>query len=520
MFIRSKSVFLSCVAFLILLFSSLTSSNTLDLLLQQAESYKAKGRYLEALSFYNDIYMNKWSQEFSVPLYMGLAGLYYGYLGNADKALKLYRTILQKLPDDPRLAPVYHNSAKIYFKKGEREQALKYYGDVLAKFPDYFEKNNLNAELEALEKGGSLRDDVILSVERPFPNYIRVLVQETAEPLTISSQGGLGLYCPSSSFFRKIPARKAVRLGLRNGNIYLEGSKSFNGPVRIKAVEQAPIKINGRSYRGFLRVYGRDGRLLVVNHVGLEEYLYGVLPLEISPSWPEPALKAQAVAARTYALYHMAKRENEIYDVFSTTSSQVFGGKDAERRATVKAVDMTRGLVLGYDKKIALTLYHANSGGETEKAENVWGSPLPYLSSIRDEFSMNKPGFDWEKNIALDELQQRMQQFGLPAGALQAIEPLERAVSGRIKKLKISQADQSFYLSGNSFRLIVGPGKVKSANFEVRRKKNKFVFKGKGYGHGVGMSQWGAYGMAKAGYDYKKILQFYYQGTHVHSLIN
>ena len=138
---------------------------------------------------------------------------------------------------------------------------------------------------------------------------------------------------------------------------------------------------------------------------------------------------------------------------------------------------------------------------------------MPYLINIDDVYSSDKPGFSWEKILSVNEIQEKLKKFGLPVTSIKDIIPLDRAVSGRIKKLQISQPKDSFYLTGNSFRLIVGPSKVKSSNFKIKRKKKKFIFEGYGYGHGVGMSQWGAYSMAKNGFDFKKILQYYYPGT-------
>ncbi len=235
----------------------------------------------------------------------------------------------------------------------------------------------------------------------------------------------------------------------------------------------------------------------------------------MAPSWPPEALKAQAVAARTYALYHMLLRRSDAYDVLSTTSSQVYGGSEKDYPSVRSAVDATRGLVLAEGGRLALTLFHANSGGMTESCENIWGGRLAYLSSVEDPFSKNRPGDAWEKTLTAEEITAACVQFGIAAGAVQEIAPVERSASGRIQKLKVVTDSQTFFLSGNSFRLIVGPGKIKGANFEVQKQKGRFVFNGHGYGHGAGMSQWGANAMAKKGSDYRAILGLYYPGAQI-----
>jgi stage II sporulation protein D len=519
--LQKKVLILLSVCFTLfgLLFSSAAGSYYNNVLLQKAGDFYKKGRFLEALSFYKDIYMNDWADGFAGSLYKGLGDIYFEYLGDLDNALKFYTEILEKIPDDKAVPSVCHSIAKIYYKKGEPEKSSKFYKDILSRFPAYYIDNNLENELKALEKGVRFDDDLLMAIDRHFPVNIRVMTGESQEPVNVFSKGVIGIYSSDSSCFNIIKAGKTVSVSCQKGAICIDNKTFFKDAVRIKSESKECVEINGVSYRGFFWIYIMNNRLVIINHVNLEEYLYGVLPREISPSWPEPALKAQAVAARTYALYHMVKREKELYDVFSTTASQVYGGRDSEYSSTRKAVDLTKGLILSYKKKIVLALYHSNSGGETEKAEDVWGSRLPYLGDLKDKFSEDMPGFKWEKTLSREEIEKSMKEFGIQLNSIEDIIPLERAASGRIKKLKILQAKESFYLSGNSFRLIVGPGKVKSSNFEAFKQDDKFIFKGKGYGHGVGMSQWGAYGMAKAGHDYKEILNFYYNGTEVNGLL-
>ncbi len=481
-------------------------------LLDRAESYQKKGRYLEALSFYEDIYANKWSRQVTMQLYKGLADIYYGYLGDSEKALFWYGKIIEAFPDSTIIPSMYHMLARINYRKGARQESVKYFKDILSLYPVYYEKHAVAKELKTLEQGGALLDDVTLSVDRPLPLYVRVLIEQSTEAVQIVSEDGLLLYAPEAAFFQKKSGKQEISLSVCNARIQYNGH-DLQKAVRITSPQEKPLSINGRKYRGFVWVRVADNQLMVINHVGLEEYLYGVVPREISPSWPEHALKTQAIAARTYALYHMIKREKELYDVFSTTSSQVYGGKDVEHRATKEAIDATKGLIVSYGGRIALTLYHANSGGITERVAEVWGSDIPYLASVPDEFSVGKPGSSWKKKLSVEDIQQRLQEYGLPVTRVMMIEPVERAESGRIKKLEIQQPEGSFYLSGNSFRLIVGPGKVKSANFVVQKEQDTYLFQGKGYGHGVGMSQWGAREMAKKGYEFRSILGFYYKGT-------
>ena len=427
---------------------------------QRADSYKANGRYLEALTFYRDIAMNpSWAAGAEAGLYKNMADIYGNYIGDAAAFNTLYKKYKACAPQ--------------------------------------------GAELQI--------DNRRLSVEQAMPQKIRVLVADSTAPVRIASEGAVKII--DSSRGAALAAGSTVLFAPDNSSLIINGATRTAAPVRIEPDGSRMLSVDGKPYPGLLVVKALHGHLLVVNHVPLEEYLCGVLPREMAPSWPLEALKAQAVAARTYALYHMLLRRSDDYDVLATTSAQVYGGSEKDYPVVRSAVDATRGLVLAEGGRLALTLFHANSGGRTESLEDIWGGRLSCLMSVEDPFSNNYSGDTWEKTLPAQEIAAAFGQFGIAAGAIKDITPVERSASGRIKKLKITAQGETFFLSGNSFRLIVGPGKVKGTNFTVQKDKADFVFKGTGYGHGAGMSQWGAYGMAKKGYDYKAILAHYYAGA-------
>jgi stage II sporulation protein D len=352
-----------------------------------------------------------------------------------------------------------------------------------------------------------------------FSPRIRVLILQSEDPVIFSSKSCLRLYPDNGTLEITVSPETDTVFSVKD-NLLTVDKLPAGQWVRLKADIEQNVKVNGLSYRGDVWVRAVKGQIFVINSLDLEEYLYGVIPREISPSWPEQALKTQAVAARTYALYHIIKRKHEIYDVFSTTSSQVYGGKVSEHPSAIRAVDQTKGEVLTCKEKLVLALYHANSGGKTEQMENVWPGGFTYLKSVKDDFSIKKPGYSWDKNLETTEIEKCLKKFGLDISSIIKITPVERAASGRIKKLEIKQEGGSFFLSGNSFRLMVGPARIKGANFEVKKEKEMFCFSGKGYGHGVGMSQWGVNSMAKKGYDYSQILKFYYPEAVISKLKN
>ena len=434
-----------------------------EALLKRADAYKAGGRYLEALTFYRDIAMNaSWKESAGAPLYKSMADIYRDYLGDMAQAQAWFLEYHAHAPDAP-VEPAFDRS--------------------------------------------------LLAVEQSMPEYIRVLVADSAAPLRISSAGALKITADNNG--TTITTVSDIAFAADNNSIIVNNGAPMHGPVRVAPADGQSVAIDGKTHRGLLMITAEKQRLLAVNHAPLEEYLCGVLPREMAPSWPMEALKAQAVAARTYALYHMLLRRSDSYDVLSTTSSQVYGGSEQDYPAIRSAVDATRGLVLAEGGRLALTLFHANSGGRTESFEDIWGGRLSCLSSVEDTFSKNYSGDTWEKTLSVEEIASACAQFGIVADKVKEIVPIERSASGRIKKLKVVADSQTFFLSGNSFRLIVGPGKVKGTNFTVRKEKAEFVFKGTGYGHGAGMSQWGAYGMSKKGHDFTAILGHYYPGAQI-----
>jgi stage II sporulation protein D len=224
------------------------------------------------------------------------------------------------------------------------------------------------------------------------------------------------------------------------------------------------------------------------------------------------------VAARSYALYIKQKSTDKPYDLMATTASQVYGGFDAEDAASTLAVDATRGEVMTYDGRLTIAYFHANSGGFTESAKNVWVADLPYLRGVRDRYSDNIPDSDWGIFLSYLTIQSRLNQYGLNVGPISGIRPIDISVSGRPLKVVVESARGHTTLKSNDFRLKVGARTLRSTLFHLRDTRGGVRFFGKGFGHGVGMSQWGAYRMAEAGHDYRDILQHYYKGIQITSL--
>ena len=264
------------------------------------------------------------------------------------------------------------------------------------------------------------------------------------------------------------------------------------------------VGVNGANYRGYLRVVWRDGELLLINKLDVEDYLRGVLPGEVPASFPYEVLKAQAILARTYTLSRLGS--DPYYDLCDTSRCQVYLGADAETERHDRAVSETAGRVLAYEGKPISAVYHADSGGKTAAAVEVWGSRIPYLQSRDDPWSLDQ---HWRVTTSPAEVQQALAALGHSVGGVSGMQIVDRGSSGRIISLEIQTSSGALRLRvpevGRFLRSLGLPSTLASLS--------GWTFSGRGSGHGVGMSQWGARGFAKRGWNYREILAYYYPHT-------
>lgn len=312
------------------------------------------------------------------------------------------------------------------------------------------------------------------------------------------------------------PAAYQVRPGFTG--IEVVGVREFDEPVRFIPSNGARVFVGVRPYRGLIEIRRtQSGRLTVVNELGLEEYLYGVLKMEVNPSWPSEALKAQAVAARTLALHSLDRFRAEGYDVRATTDSQVYGGINAEDPRTTAAVDVTRGEVAFFAGRPIFAAYHSDSGGFTENSENVWGGRYAYLKAVPDPLTSATP---WVVRVDTGSFEDRLRRAGHVVSGITALDVTGVTPSGRAGAVRITSSSSVLTLRATELRSILGADAFKSTMFTVRLLAGEpaiVEFAGRGSGHGVGLSQWGARGQALVGKSYTEILRYYYSGITIES---
>lgn len=294
-----------------------------------------------------------------------------------------------------------------------------------------------------------------------------------------------------------------------------KGQLLIGGFSRRKITAAAPgvLKLNGKGYRGTVEVTIGDKGLLVVNELPLEDYLVGLINCEISSQWPIEAVKAQAVIARTYALYQKDARKGAPYHLESSVLDQVYEGCDIEDSRAARAVRETAGEVLAHDGSIIQAFYHSSCGGRTEAAENVWGFPLQYMQGVDCKYCVNVPSVRWSQTLGLSRLEDALRSAGNRVAGLRDIRIIRRNKSGRIVELLLDSDQGRVAVSGVNFRKAVGYSVIKSTNFDLKVSGDDVVFSGTGYGHGVGLCQWGSKNRALEGFSYREILSYYYPGT-------
>lgn len=357
-------------------------------------------------------------------------------------------------------------------------------------------------------------------------------------------------------------------------NVIIDGLK---GKIVISFEEDKnndiKFKLNNKEYRGSLEVerINNGENLTVINKIPLEQYLYSVVPSEIETSSHIEAIKAQAVAARTYTVSSLNRHEN--FDLCATTHCQMYRGTEWESSKTRGAVDDTAGKIITYNDKPISAVYFATSGGHTEDVENVWTNALPYLRGVEDKYEPKTN--PWVVTYTKDELEELLSKKGVNIGELVNLEVLEYTDSGRVYKIRFTGTKGTKEYTKESTRTIFGlksqlytitsnsdgesnteetaiisyidendnikeidvannnvltadGNKVtkhtsiltadgeKNINVESSINTditaNEYVFTGYGSGHGIGMSQNGAKGMANEGFTYDEILKHYYTG--------
>ncbi len=396
---------------------------------------------------------------------------------------------------------------------------------------------------------------------------MRILLASVRKPLEISSESATKIQTPSGEVVGASVAEGVIKVSPGETGLVADatGERHFESLMFLPVQEDKPLRVNRQGYRGRIRLVAKGGAIRIINIVELDQYLYGVVPREFKTRFPEMA-RAQAVVARTFAMAHRGRFENEGYDFTSDTRFQVYGGYDSEDPVSCRAVDDTRGEVLEYEGKLVqYSLYHSTCGGCTASNQSVYlTAPIPYLSPVPCRItpgdglpdlntqgsespsataeSMPESGEDFEMTLPREppslcsssgyhrwsaiwtdeQLALDISSF-LKDDKIRKVNKItidKRGPSGRVVEMTVHTDGGVHTLRGNAIRsamMIRRPdGSISplySTRFHIKKEGGFWKALGGGWGHGLGMCQYGALGMTKLGYSYRQILKKYYPGT-------
>lgn len=455
-----------------------------------------------------------------------LGGLLADELGDLEGGADQYRLALAVDPSAVENAEVRRRLAYLLVSQGDYPAARKEFEFLLAQNPADPGAFSLRATLD------DIRDKPKRAPGTPAPPRVRkssplpatAPVKAAAVPPDILvrvlvARGDTAEITSSGTMFFYTGAGASLGSQLKTSGCKAQANGVACGAAAANIIQVIPaqgrtLSVNGRAYHGAMVVRLEGRQLIVVNRLGVEEYLYGVLPKEVPDKWPSEALKAQAVAARTYAYSQIGRALGLPYDVEDTVMSQVYGGIDAEQPSTNAAVDQTKGLVLRYGGNIIIAYFHSHSGGRTEDPAHVWGAKLPYLVSRDDPHSLASGAMAWRASFSRREVKAKLAAEFPEIGAIRSLR-VTRRNGVRAEKIKVVGELGSGEMSANRLRLALGPAKLKSTAFSMKETRDGYAFTGTGYGHGVGLSQFGAMAMAQRGAGFRTILNFYYRGVSI-----
>ena len=495
------------------------------------------GKYMEALENYETALELTSIPKIKIDALLAKATLLSSFLDAPEEALKVYREVYKNYPKAAEIAR--YREGLLLFQLNRPDQAKKSLKDYLTEYPLGKFRFQAEALLEQIKKippppppevtPPEVKPPIVTppEVKPPIVTPPEVKPPEVKPPIVTPPEVKPPTAKPPEVRVRLCKTTKRVTikgspvcatgLGCREGfTVKGNDGKIFidRSPVNERTIvfeSKTPMEITcgkkKKKVRGKLKGKIKGGKLYIINLVDMEDYLKSVVPSESYSSWPLETLKAQAVAARTYAYYQMLHRKNWDYDLVDDQGDQAYKGIKRERTKTTQAVNETRGRVLTYKGRPILAMYSANSGGYTADAKAIFSLSKPYLIAQNDPESLKGKMARWTRKFSVSEVEAALKRRGIKANGLKRIEAAEKGPSGRIVKVRIvSRSGSRVLRTRTTLRRAL---KLPEILLDIKRTDGQFIFNGRGWGHGVGYSQWGSAILGKKT-SYDKILEFYY----------
>ncbi len=389
-----------------------------------------------------------------------------------------------------------------------------------------------------------VRDEAVTSMIRvPF---VRVLLSESSNSITLKADASFAIECLALGNQQVFYSARPALIGIERGRLMVENDRGETISSDLEEINIIPrgnnnrLHLGGKRYRGMMKLAPSGQTIKVVNVLYIEDYLRGVVPPEIGPRIDEEleAIKAQAIAARTYTMAHLKQYGEEPYDMKSSVADQVYEGADAEVKLVNRAIEETGGRVAMYQDDFITAYYHSTCGGMTDNIEAVWDKKeLPYLKAVDDDSACSwSKYFNWREVYTEPQLRARLEQYlttekgrEIHLGRILDITIDQRTAGGRVAKLSVRTEDDTYRFFKDRIRWVLGRASnpdliLPSDRFTINVEHladgvaSKIVVSGAGYGHGVGMCQCGAIGLSRQGIKFDKILMRYYSGITIKQL--
>ncbi len=303
----------------------------------------------------------------------------------------------------------------------------------------------------------------------------------------------------------------------RSGYLWVRSSKKrtfvFHSPMKISS-QTGLVKVKNQLFRNEIWIHSKGKKCDVINRVSIEKYLVGLINSEFSSSWNIESVKAQAIAARSYAYVKIKNSTKRHFDVEASSKDQVYEGFSKEDQRAKKILRDTRGMILSLGgKSVFKAFYHSTCGGQTELPERVWGRRVPGYQRVRCPYCRSSPRYRWQLEINQKDLIAKLKLKSKGIKILR-IESGRERIAGRTSKIRLliqkGKKNQWIEYDGTDFRSKLNPAELRSTAFWVKRSKKGWILSGRGNGHGVGLCQWGAKVMGEKGFKMNRILAHYY----------
>ncbi len=463
-----------------------------------------RGGYAEALEYFQTALESSGLEQTRMEALLGQAVVLTTYLDAPDTALALYQRLEAGFPRAAGLAAF--RQGLLLYELDRTEEASQVLTRYLTLNPDGSFAFQAEALLDRIEDNLPPPDADVL-IARPT---LRVLLYRNAVGVDLSAPGGQVCIGPGPY---ENQCADVYAVAASNGRLTLDGQPTNLARAVFAPTSTVRVASRGGSkhVRGRVVVKAEEDRLTVVNLVDVEDYLLGVVPAESYVSWPAETLKAQAVAARTYALYQAMHRTHLDYDLHDDQKDQAYKGVDHEHPSAAKAVRGTAGIILTHENRPILAMYTANSGGWCADAGAVFNYlDKPYLPAHADPASLKGEHADWTVSFTLADIESRLAGVGVDAPGLTGLSAAETGPSGRV--IRTGLACDAGVLEVRTWTTLRKALGLKDILFTLTADGDTVTFHGHGWGHGVGYSQWGAAALGRS-LNHQQILEFYYPGA-------